>query len=555
MTYIWFWTFWHWSKESRRVGSLLRNPLHGIASHWDEWYLHEATKTEHAAIEAAGHSESSQRDFIAWLLRHWLREAGFPRNRRTWRFVLAQLSQVHPFNHWPAFEKYRDSYGVDGISAIVLTEGSAGEADDVRKVEALSLPPDDTAPAILTEGFHAESIDLETARQAARSLLDGKGFLVFIGLWLAAGRRSYPAWLKAGLSLGWLAVAGTFFYLMFGPDPGGRLHLLCAALTAAWAGLTLAAVLLTGGEAVRAWKQGRAWRARLDESQVRLRMDGGLTLKGASAGLPFCLNTLRSLYDRKSRSWLWREVLCGARSSDRHWAATGVITADGALHPVVLAPKLRACLQREGVKHILTPRQPDAVRPAASPLPARQSAARAQTGFFKIRLGFAAEEPGLQIHPCRHAAQALLRMGALTSAPQMILNSIAVAATVAMLISAGDLRNILRPPPAPVAKAPSSNMPGWLWVSLGTKKPDCFLVELESDYWANRRALVATRGGANPSTRAEIQLRRSPVPGTDDREDGMVWVVRRQRLLNREFMPGERVGRYDLAYLNTLAHD
>jgi len=36
-------TFWHWSKESFREGSLLSGPLHGIGSHWDEWYRHEAS--------------------------------------------------------------------------------------------------------------------------------------------------------------------------------------------------------------------------------------------------------------------------------------------------------------------------------------------------------------------------------------------------------------------------------------------------------------------------------------------------------------------------------
>ena len=36
MRFVWFWTFWHWSKESYRSGSLLRSPLHGIGSHWDE---------------------------------------------------------------------------------------------------------------------------------------------------------------------------------------------------------------------------------------------------------------------------------------------------------------------------------------------------------------------------------------------------------------------------------------------------------------------------------------------------------------------------------------
>lgn len=78
---VWFWTFWHWSKESFRHGSLLRSPLHGIGSHWDEWFRHEASGSELQAIGEAGRTESNQRQFIAWLFNHWARETEFRNNR------------------------------------------------------------------------------------------------------------------------------------------------------------------------------------------------------------------------------------------------------------------------------------------------------------------------------------------------------------------------------------------------------------------------------------------------------------------------------------------
>ena len=68
MNFIWFWTFWHWSKESFRAGVFLREPLQGIGGHWDEWFRHEASAEEIHAIEMAGRTEASQRRFIAWLL-------------------------------------------------------------------------------------------------------------------------------------------------------------------------------------------------------------------------------------------------------------------------------------------------------------------------------------------------------------------------------------------------------------------------------------------------------------------------------------------------------
>lgn len=33
--YVWFWTFWHWSKEGWRAGTVLDGPVHGMAGHWD----------------------------------------------------------------------------------------------------------------------------------------------------------------------------------------------------------------------------------------------------------------------------------------------------------------------------------------------------------------------------------------------------------------------------------------------------------------------------------------------------------------------------------------
>ena len=46
MSFVWFWTFWHWSQESFLAGLLLRSPLHGIGSHWDEWFRHEASESD-----------------------------------------------------------------------------------------------------------------------------------------------------------------------------------------------------------------------------------------------------------------------------------------------------------------------------------------------------------------------------------------------------------------------------------------------------------------------------------------------------------------------------
>jgi hypothetical protein len=227
---------------------------------------------------------------------------------------------------------------------------------------------------------------------------------------------------------------------------------------------------------------------------------------------------------------------------------------------VVLAPKLRACLQHRSVRDILTPHQREAGQETTDLLaPAVRSAnpenAGAKTFLPETRLGFAAEKKRLRCHRCLHVAQAMMTVGGLISGWQMAVNVVAVFISIIMLLASSDLRCILLPPPAPIAVPPTSTSPYDLWVSLDTKHPDYFQVVLESGFWSNRRAEVAPHDGANPSVRAEIRLHRLARPSVPDEEDGIVWIERRRRFLTREFSPGERVGRYSFSYLTRLGHE
>ena len=564
MQFVWFWTFWHWSKESFRNGSLLRSPLHGIGSHWDEWFHYEASENDRHCVELAGHSEDSQRAFIAWLLRYWADEEEFRSNGVAHHFVLGQLAQFAPFNHWAAFDKYRSSYGMGGIPAIVLAEKSNGEPQDVRPAEAVVLPADATAPAVIAEGFEADAVELDTIRRAAIGLLRGKGLLVFLILWITEGQRPYPQWLRIGLRLGWAAVAGLILFLVFGPEPGEQLLFLCGLLMALWGGLLLTAVSVVLSHGWRAWRVGRKMSSAIEEGQVRLRMNGGLTVKGGSASLPFCLNTVFALSsykpDTARASWLWTRVFRTIRADGASWAATGVVTTGGQIKPVVLEPKLRACLKQGGIRDILAPRQHDAKKQSVDRLinslaaNRRQEATSAQV-FQSTRLGFAAEPPQLRTHLCRHVGQSLIALGRFTDRWQQGTNFFALLVSLVMLAALPDLRSIVFPHDAPVAVPPSSTSPYELWLSLDTKHPEYFSVVLESSYWSNRREEVKTRGGPTPSVRAEIRFHRLTGMNEGSENDGDVWVERRRRFLTREFNPGERVGRYSLHYLSHLGHE
>jgi len=151
------------------------------------------------------------------------------------------LAHLSPFKEWQALDEYRASYGIGGISAIVLTAESSGEAEDVRPVEALTLPAD-TRPKTVSEGFRANAAELETPHRAALSVLSGKGLLIFLALWLVGGHRPYARWLKAALGLGWLSAGGLILYLLFGPEPGERLFSFTATLAGLWSALVIVAV-------------------------------------------------------------------------------------------------------------------------------------------------------------------------------------------------------------------------------------------------------------------------------------------------------------------------
>jgi hypothetical protein len=560
ISYVWFWTFWHWSKERFSSGAVLHSPLPGIGTYWDEWFCHEASDKDLFQIRDAGRDTGNQRQFLIWLYRHWAREIAPQNNSRlTARYVLGQLAHLEPFDQWETMERFRKDLLSQGISAIVLAEGSSGEAADIRKIEAMALPVDRalSGRTVLAEDFHAEREDLETSGKAARSLLGGKGMLIFIALWIAGGKRSFPKWLTVSLDAGWVITAGMILYLLLGPDPGPYLPWLTGSAAGLWAVLTVFALISTTGETFGIWKAGKFWHDRMQQNQTRLSMTGDLTLLGGSAGLPFSLNILHSVFRTwpaaSRRSWVWRRIFERFQTASGSWAATGAVTADGFLKKVIVIPKIRAAHRHSAINHLLTPHQREAGDLASQPNLTSKSSdgATGPVTLTNVHLGLAAESTSLHVHTCHHLAQALLAIGGLFSRWQIAVNVLAVIVTVVMLFAARDLRAILLPYSPPQAVGPSSPSPNYLWVSLDTKHPRYFEVLFESDFWADRQAVVSFKGDATPP-RAEIRLLPLAHKSTGGESDGTIWIQRRQCFLGRDFVPGDRVGRYTLHYVTDL---
>lgn len=561
---VWFWTFWHWSQESFRDGVLLRSPLQGVGSHWDEWFRHEASVADRAAIARVGATEEGQRQFMAWFFRHWAPDAAGAGSRPVARYVACQLASLEPFNQWKPFARYRETYGVTGVSAVVLAETSAGESADVRPVEAVVLPAERaiSSAKVVAEGFEPDGAELSVVERACAGLLAGRSFGSFLALWVAGGRRPGAAWWRATVAAAWLGVGGVILYLLLGPDPGEALVPLCAGLLTAWGLLTLRAALVVAREGWRARRLGRVLLERFAQSQVRLRMNGGLHLQGASAGLAFCLSTLvalfRTLPAARHRSWLWQRSLGELERSAARWAATGVLTGEGWIHPVVLDPKLRACLRQPGIEGLLTPRQREARQQDVDRLAgdlSRRGEERVATFGPGMRLGFAATKRTMALHQAGHIAQVMMKVGGLLDRRQLALNFFAAAVSVVMLAALPDLLPILRPPAAPLVVEPSSASPYFLWVSLDTDRPLSFRVRFVSEFWANRVANVRRYEDGDLVPRAEMHIQRLPSHLSRDEDDGVIWIERRRSFLTREFLPGERVGRYPLSYVSRLRHE
>jgi hypothetical protein len=379
---------------------------------------------------------------------------------------------------------------------------------------------------------------------------------------VAGGRRPYSRWWHAVLGLGWLAVGGAIVYLLAGPDPGKHLFAVSLGLLALWSALLLHALVVVGVHGFVAWREGRGLKAALEQSQVRLRMKDGLTLKGGSAGLAFCLNMLQAVYrshpPERRNSWVWRRFFGQMEFEGRLWAVTGVLTADGLLKPVVLGEKIRACFRHADIRRVFAPYQRDAKQRTVDqmvPAPARVESAPVSLGEGISRLGFAAESHPLASHRGFHLAQAVMTLGGLSSRAQAAMNVLAVVLSVIMAVALPDLWSTVVPPLAPAVVAPGSPSPYYLWVSLDTKQADSFRVVLESGFWANRRADVKVYSGANASVRAELPLHRLDRQTAQDDEDGVIWIERRYRFLNREFALGDRVGRYPFSSLNRIDHE
>ena len=152
-----------------------------------------------------------------------------------------------------------------------------GEAEDVRTIEAVALPADATAAAVISEGFQIDSGELATPRLAAMNLLGGHGCLVFyrpVGCQRASALSALAA--SVAWPVGWLGVGGLRLSIC-SLDRTRVIAFFAMSLTllSLWSVLLLHAVFVVGRHGLAAWLEGRRLKTNLEKSQVRIRMKGG----------------------------------------------------------------------------------------------------------------------------------------------------------------------------------------------------------------------------------------------------------------------------------------
>ena len=114
------------------------------------------------------------------------------------------------------------------------------------------------------------------------------------------------------------------------------------------------------------------------------------------------------------------------------------------------------------------------------------------------------------------------------------------------------------PPEAPAVVAPALAV---ALLSLGQSRyrsrPGYFRRGVGIEVLGQSPCRGETYGGADASVRAEILHCTGSIckrPSTR-RRALFVWIERRYRFLNRDFAPGERIGRYTVSYLTRIDHE
>src|SRR5690606_17625947 len=115
------------------------------------------------------------------------------------------------------------------------------------------------------------------------------------------------------------------------------------------------------------------------------------------------------LKGRGSGSWIWGRVTGSLWEANGSLAATGIVRPEGRIDPVVLEPKVVACLRHERVTGLLTPWQrfPELQgRAGRADAATRAAGAGFAAAAPARRFGYAAERGSLRRQRCRHLADA-----------------------------------------------------------------------------------------------------------------------------------------------------
>jgi hypothetical protein len=535
--------FAEWSLAAHKRRAFQPSPHADIGFYWKEWYSgsHDGiTRDQRRTLAMVGASHDEQERLAKWLLREFL-----PRYMEDFAeavpAALSDLANRAPFVDWAAFQEARLAHSGGAVRAPVVPDGyPAGTT--IREVRAVAFPRGIDDAGFAQRGpFPAEAL-LPPWRAA--------WFMPFLlpMAWLAAGGLRSGPWLKWFRDLHWLSSTGIVLAVLAG-------WIVRAAVSAVWAGgvFWLLALLfdLTYG-IVYCFRVAPAVGhlfSTLRKCLIQVVIVPAIgKIEQGSCGCALCLAAVASAFRAGSDRYSGplADVMKRFGAAAPQWPITGRMAWLGWILPVALDGKEKSAAEDPDAHGLIKPflSGPDPLAAAGQPaVPVAVAPA--------LEMGYASDRRKKTIR-CFHVVQALLTISDDWSRTRLARNAAAAIFSSAMIWMWPGARCMVEPPPAPAVVMPSGRAPDQkLWVTLQTKRPECFCVSLDSEYWAYRVARLAPVSANH--ARAAISMAPRPDRTTEDATDGSIFIVRRRYLWFRDLGSGKNAGRQFLSTIDKMS--
>jgi hypothetical protein len=457
--------FWEYAEKATSKGSLTPTPLLRVPQNWELWVaLRTCTEQKRLEQLVRNLTVMEQREFMEWL-------DGFMSPEKA-RLVKSHLSQMPWFDSWDCLKPYHPE--AIGINAIILENPHGGAASDIKPLAVMLIPKEIKGDYALLN-LKMESAWLKEIREATLSLVSGAGRMLLLLSCCLFGWKQRHSFLRVSLIILRFIVGVILYVLLFAPPQSeDSLRLMLSALVAVTSVLILEAIYSNWREA----RQTGKWATLLSEHQLVVMPGGGvpgttLLVDGPSFGIALSLSILWALHREvpvNGESWLWGHFFARLEEKRDEVCFTGGVQNWGRIHNISrLEDKIAAASAHSKIKELIIPAQ--------------------KHSTSEVR-----------IHRCRHLAQVILNIGRGIRIWRFWGNAALLLILFTYIFALPDIYRVLVGPPkldlrrtqklfGPTNK---ENPEGETRLELEfiTDDPNAFFVDLDSQYYCNRRVAL-----------------------------------------------------------------